>query len=65
MAILMFIGNILFEIIYWFETRIRLRKIEKAFGIKFNRTQRKWLLHCPGHSLNPVFTGRKDGMRHE
>lgn len=46
MEILMFIGNILFEIIYWFETRIRLRKIEKAFGIKFNRTQRKWLLHC-------------------
>lgn len=156
MAILMFIGNILFEIIYWFETIIRLHKIEKAFGIKFNRTQRKWLLRCtdgireeidswprrsgktvcaiawdllymkrpnpfeknpktkvvtlqnffipdtdifkrgasyyrdlyiqymqayflcaahglslipvdfqPGHSLNPVFTGRKDGMRHE
>lgn len=46
MAILTFIANILFEIICWFETRIRLCKIEKAFGIKFNRTQRKWLLHC-------------------
>lgn len=53
MAIIMFIGDTIFEIIYWFQTRIRLRKIQKAFGFKFNRRQRKWLLHC------------KDGVREE
>lgn len=46
MVLLEMIGDVVFEVVYWMQTRIRIYKIQKAFGFKFNRRQRNWLLHC-------------------